>query len=352
MAADEVADAAEAIDPAELTAVAEEPPVVPELVGVGSPLVDLVVEVDDAFLRAHVHGAKGGMEIVGPEAIEALISAGSHAPVQVAGGAASNTTLGCASLGIESAFLGSVGRDHLADFYREALEGHNCRAWLVEHPEHATGRVLSMITPDAERTMRTYLGAAADLEVARVTPERFAGARLVMLEGYMLFNHELTWAVAQAASGAGCKLALDMASFEVVQANRHVIEQLLDDHVDLVFANEDEAAAWAGDVHAALDDLAGRCEVAVVKLGAEGAWIASGEERHHVAAIEIETAVDTTGAGDSWAAGFLAGYLRGLPLTRCGHLGALAGAAVVQRPGAQLPKSEWLALRGYLDAWA
>ncbi|MHC5068221.1 MAG: PfkB family carbohydrate kinase, partial [Planctomycetota bacterium] len=192
---------------------------VPEIVGVGSPLVDYILEVDEAFLAAHVAGGKGGMELVGADDIRALIEASQHAPVRAAGGAASNTTIGCASLGLTAAFFGSCGRDELAEFYCSALEGHGCQPWLVEHPEHETGRVLSMITPDAERTMRTYLGAAADFEVRHITPERFAGVRLVMLEGYALFNHDLTWAVAQAAKAAGCQLALDLASYEVVSAN-------------------------------------------------------------------------------------------------------------------------------------
>jgi len=322
----------------------------PEVVGVGSPLVDYVLEVDDAFLTKHVEGDRGGMQVVEEPAIRALIEASGHAPYRAAGGAASNTTVGMASLGCTAAFMGSVGADDHAEFYREALLEHDCTPWLVEHPEHHTGQVVSMVTADAERTMRTYLGAAADLEVSTITPERFAGVRLVMLEGYALFNHELTWAVAQSAKAASCELALDLASFEVVRANHHVIEQLLDDHVDLVFANEDEAEAWRGGIEDALADLSARCKVAVIKLGAEGAWIAEGEHHQHVAA-EVVEAVDTTGAGDCWAAGFLAAYLRGLPLARCGHVGAMCGAAVVQVAGAQLPRAKWAPIRGYLDAW-
>ncbi|MDA3959304.1 MAG: adenosine kinase [Planctomycetota bacterium] len=322
-----------------------------ELIGVGSPLVDLVLEVSDDFLATKVAGDKGGMVPVDLPEIEDLINAAGVAPAMSAGGAASNTTVGCAALGIGAAFIGSCGQDEYATYYKKALETQGCETRLVEHPEQATGRVLSLITPDAERTMRTFLGAAAVLDPAAVTPEMFAGARVVMLEGYTLFNHDLTWAVAKAAKAAGCELALDLASFEVVNANKDVIEQLLDDHVDLVFANEDEARAWRGDTHAALEDLSARCKVAVVKLGAEGAWIAADGENHHVGTEMVE-AVDTTGAGDNWAAGFLAGYLRGLPMERCGQLGAMAGAAVVQIVGAQIPRAEWQTMRGYLDAWA
>jgi sugar/nucleoside kinase (ribokinase family) len=325
----------------------------PELIGVGSPLVDLVATVKEEFLAKHVDGAKGGMHLVGAEVIEEILEDGKVKPVKSAGGAASNTTVGVANLGIRAAFIGSCGGDEYGRFYREALTAQGCEPRLVEHPDLPTGRVLSLVTPDAERTMRTCLGAAAALDPAHFTPTTFAGARAVMLEGYTLFNVKLTRAIAQAAKEAGCELALDLASFEVVEANREVIRELLDGFVDLVFANQDEARAWnpAG-AEAALADLARHAPVAVVKLGKDGALIGGrGLPTVHVAAEQVE-AIDTTGAGDCWAAGFLAGHLRGLPPAHCGKLGALAGAAVVQVKGAQVPREQWLGVKGYLDAWA
>lgn len=322
----------------------------PELVGVGSPLVDLLLEVDDDFVEREAGGGKGGMHLLEPAELDALLAAARKEPTTVAGGAASNTVVGCANLGIASAFIGSCGHDELADFYRAALEEQGCRPMLDPHDELPTGRVLCLITPDAQRTMRTALGAAAAADPRSFTPERFAGARLVMMEGYVLFNHALAFAVVEAARAAGCEVALDLASFEVVEANRVVLEELLEGRVDLVFGNEDEARAWKGSVHDALDDLAGRARVAAIKTGEEGAWIACGDERHHVPAEQV-TALDTTGAGDCWAAGFLAGYLRGLPLARCGYMGALAGAAVVQVTGARAPADQWRRIRGYLEAW-
>lgn len=324
----------------------------PELIGIGSPLVDLLLTVDDGFLAKHVTGSKGGMELVGPAEIESLLGKAKKDAVRAAGGAASNTTVGCANLGIRSAFVGSIGRDAYADFYRDALLAQGCEPRLIAHGELPTGHVLSMVTPDSQRTMRTCLAAAAALDPAAITAETFAGARLVMLEGYTLFNHDLTRAIAAAAKAAGCKLALDLASFEVVLANKAVLEELLSGQVDLVFANEDEAKAWHPDgAQAALDDLANRAGLAVVKLGREGALIRRGDERIQVPAEMVE-AIDTTGAGDCWAAGFLAGYLRDLPLDQCGTLGAKAGAAVVQVMGGQVPRESWLTIKGYLDAWS
>ncbi len=324
----------------------------PELIGIGSPLVDLLLNVDDDFVIRHVSGAKGGMELVGPAEIQGLLGKAKKDPVRAAGGAASNTTVGCANLGLRTAFVGSIGKDAYAEFYREALRAQGCEPRLIEHAELPTGHVLSLVTPDSQRTMRTCLAAAAALDPAAITAETFRGARLVMLEGYTLFNHDLTRAIARAAKEADCELALDLASFEVVHANKAVIAELLDGQVDLVFANEDEAQAWRpGPPDEALADLARHVRLAVVKLGREGAMIRRGDEVVRVGA-ELVEAIDTTGAGDCWAAGFLAGYLRGLPLATCGRLGAKSGAAVVQVMGAQVPRDSWLAIKGYLDAWA
>jgi sugar/nucleoside kinase (ribokinase family) len=324
----------------------------PELIGVGSPLVDLILLVKDNFISKHVAGEKGGMVMVDAEVIETLLKANDKDPTQSAGGAAANTTVGCANLGIHTAFIGTCGDDAYGDFYHHALLHQGCEPRLIRRADMPTGRVLSMVTPDAERTMRTCLGAAATLTPEHFNAQTFAGARVVMLEGYTLFNHDLTRAVARAAKDAGCELALDFASFEVVRANVAVINELLDGLVDIVFANEDEAKAW-NDIspEAALEELAQKVKVVAVKLGKEGALIARGKERVRVNADVVE-AIDTTGAGDCWAAGFLAGYLRGLSLEECGRLGSQSGAAVVQVMGGQLPREKWLGIKGYLDAWA
>lgn len=325
---------------------------VPELIGVGSPLVDFIVHVDDDFLAREVPGGKGGMQMVDAAHIAGLIDKAGGTVTRAPGGAAANTTVGAAALGLRTAFVGSAGADELGRYFAASLGEVACESRLLHSEELPTGHVLSLVTPDAQRTMRTCLGAALALAPDRFSPDIFAGSRMVMLEGYTLFNHELTRAIARAAKAAGCELALDLASFEVVQANRGILEELLAGQVDLVFANEDEARAWHPDLEQALADLGRRTTVAVVKLGAEGALIQSGAERHRVEAEKVPAVVDTTGAGDNWAAGFLAGYLRGLPLDRCGRLGSHAGAAVVQKLGAQPDPADWRRLRGWLDAWA
>jgi sugar/nucleoside kinase (ribokinase family) len=324
----------------------------PEVIGIGSPLVDLVLRVDDAFLSEHVSGAKGGMEFIEPDAITALIQLAGKLPAQTPGGSSANITVGMANLGVPAAFVGCAGTDELGGFYAEALVGNRTQPRLVDHRVLPTGRVLALVTPDGERTMRTCLGAAAALKPAHLAPATFAGAKLVVVEGYSLFNHELARAIVRTARAAGCAVALDLAAKEVVAANREVIDELFGYGIDLVFANQDEAHTWnpAGP-EVALADLARKARVAVVKLGKDGAMVRRGDEVARASGQAVQP-VDTIGAGDSFAAGFLAAWLRDLPLTAAVRIGCLCGAASVQVEGAQLPHETWLALRGSLDAWS
>jgi sugar/nucleoside kinase (ribokinase family) len=323
----------------------------PVVIGIGSPLVDLVLRVEESFLVDHVRGAKGGMEFIDPESISRLIQLSGQNPIRSPGGSAANITVGLANLGIPSAFIGQIGIDDFGSFYSGALIEQHCQPRLVDHTILPTGRVLALVTPDGERTMRTCLGAAAALDAQQLAPATFLGAKLVVVEGYSLFNHELARAIVRNARAAGCAVALDLAAFEVVQANREIIEELFAIGVDLVFANQDEARAWnPASPESAIDELAVKAKVAAVKLGKDGAHIARGSERIRVASEPV-VPIDTIGAGDCWAAGFLAAWLRGLPLDVCGRLSCRCGAAVVQVQGAQLPRDHWLHLKGRLDAW-
>jgi sugar/nucleoside kinase (ribokinase family) len=275
-------------------------------------------------------------------------------PAQAAGGAASNATVGAAALGIKAAFIGNVGDDELGGYYRTALQLQGCDPRLGVRAGTPTGRVLALVTFDAQRTFRTCLGAAATLDPAQFTADTFAGAQVVMLEGYSLFNHDLTRAVARATRAAGAQLALDFAAHEVVRANRAVLNELLDAGlIDLAFLNQDEAAAWSGgDPLAALPDIAPRVRLVAVKLGADGAVLRQGRDELRAPPVPAAQVVDTTGAGDAWAAGFLAGWIRKAPLDICADLAARAGSHAVQVIGAQLPRPVWQHLKGRLDAWS
>lgn len=313
--------------------------------GVGSPLLDILARVDDAFLE-RVPGAKGGMLMLPAAALAELVRALPVPPQRTAGGAAGNTIFALAELGDEVGLLGKLGDDEEGRLYLEQLRAlGGSTAELALSAEVPTGVCLSLITPDAERTMRPHLGAALTLTAAEVERVDFHRYGRLYIEGYLLASPVFPL-VLRKGRQAGCQMALDLASFEVVAAERARLLQILPADIDLVFANADEAAAlYPGcNLEEQLRRLAQACPIAVIKLGREGAVVRRGAETVRVAAPAVP-AVDTTGAGDLWAAGFLHGLNRGLPLATCAEFGALTAAEVVQVVGAKIAAARWSCLR-------
>ncbi|KXU34509.1 ribokinase [Cephaloticoccus primus] len=311
--------------------------------------MDLLAHTDDAFLREHLTGEKGGMVLVDDADIAALVGRLAPAPVAaVPGGAAANTAVAAAKLGLRTSFLGKVGSDATAAQYLAHFREHGGDTSRLKHAPLPNARCLSLVTPDGQRTMRTHLGAAMTLAPEEVSPEDFAGVRHAHIEGYLLFNPALADKVVQSARAAGCTLSIDLASFEVVAAARDWIFAQLEQGVDILFANEDEARTLFQrdepyeNYARALARFGG---IAAVKIGAEGAWLARGDALHRIAPIPVAQVVDTTGAGDAWAGGFLYAHLRGAPLSDAGALGSLLGSQSVQHLGAAIPAAYWPQLR-------
>jgi len=338
-----------------------------DLIGVGSPIMDLLAHVDDSFLREHVSGEKGGMVLVEDADIAELV-AKLPSLATVPGGAAANTTLAAARLGLSTAFLGKVGSDDTAAQYLANFREHGAdTARFKQHPALPNARCLSLVTSDGQRTMRTHLGAAMTLAPEEISPSDFAGVRHAHIEGYLLFNPALADAILSAARAAGCTLSLDLGSFEVVNIAREWIFRQLEAGIDIVFANEDEARALFADnpeqtQRGSADEgpalaasestpdkqaeaLARFDGIAAVKIGAEGAWLAQGDSLHRIAPAPVSQVIDTTGAGDAWAGGFLYAHLRGAPLPSAGALGSLLGAEAVQCLGAAIPADRWPEIR-------
>jgi sugar/nucleoside kinase (ribokinase family) len=314
------------------------------VLGVGSPIVDLLARVSDEWLRAAIPGEKGGMELIDAHTMAGIVAQLDGELVKAPGGSAGNTAFALARLGINTAFLGKIGDDANGKYYREVFEqlGGSGGCFKVSK-EAATARCLSLVTPDSERTMRTDLGAAALFLPQEVTQSDFQSCSHVHVEGYLLFNPDLILAVLTAAKEAGCTISLDLASFEVVHASATSLPHLLRDYVDMVFANEAEAEAFCGSAvpEDGLRALAQLCPVVAVKLGKDGALLSRHGEEVRVAAVPAAKVVDTTGAGDYWAAGFLYGCLQGYDLHTCGELGSLLGAEAVQQMGAFIPDPRW-----------
>lgn len=319
-----------------------------DLIGVGSPILDILAQVDEEFLINHVSGAKGGMELVDSNSIGELIGKISGPLVQAPGGSAANSIVGAQRLGLRTSFLGKVGNDATASFYEQGFQNLGTDVSRLKRADVSNGRCLSLVTPDSQRTMRTDLGAAMTLQPSEVSAEDFADCRHAHIEGYQLFNPLLMQQILASAKAAGCSISVDLASFEVVRAAAESLPTILKNDVTLVFANEDEGAALTGlkdDYEGMALALGQLCEIAVVKMGKEGAWIANKGKLIRVQPIWVEHAVDTTGAGDLWAGGFLYGWLKGLPLEECGKIGSLLGAEVVQVMGAAIPEERWEVIR-------
>jgi len=321
-----------------------------DLIGVGSPIMDLLAQVPDAFLTT-VTGAKGGMVLVDAGEMEAIVTRLKHPPASVSGGSAGNTAVSAARLGLRTTFLGKLGNDATAAAYRTHFSSAGGDVSRFKYADLANARCVSLITPDGERTMRTCLGAAMTLAPSEISHLDFHGCRHAHIEGYLLFNRDLANAVVAAARTAGCTLSIDLASFEVVNAARDWILAQLSIGIDVVFANEDEIhALFPGlgkdySVHAKrLAEFGG---VAAVKIGKDGAWVACGTELHRIQPVPAPTVLDTTGAGDAWAAGFLYGYLHGWTPLASGALGSRLGSECVRHLGPAIPTAHWPELHAH-----
>ena len=316
-----------------------------DLIGVGSPIMDLLARVSDAFLTKHVAGDKGGMVLVDSAEMQRLVGLLEGEPAYATGGSAANATFNATRLGLKSTFLGKLGNDTLADVYRKRFEQAGVDATRFKRGTVPNARCLALVTPDAQRTLRTDLGAAMTLAPAEVSADDFRGCRHAHVEGYLVFNQALADAVLTAARLAGCTTSVDLSSFEVVNASRTWLFSQFRKGIDVVFANEDEIRALFEDNTSAFELLARKLAdhgvLAAVKVGRDGAWIADGAALHRIAPVPVANVVDTNGAGDAWAAGFLYGYLRQWPLPACGALASLLGAETVMHMGPIIPQTHW-----------
>ena len=316
---------------------------VPTVLGFGTAILDLLVRTDDAFVAEHSGGGKGGMVLIDEAACNKMLSLLPDYTV-APGGSAGNTLAGLLRLGIGGRMMGKVGRDEQGDLYRDrfAKLGGDISAFKFSETTR-TGCCICLVTPDSERTMRTCLGAASEITEKDFRPEDLDGVNLVHLEGYQLYSPGMFELLLSEAKKRNIPVSFDFSSYEIVKTFRNRIETLLKD-VSIIFANEEEAAEFVGrdkfTPEYALDVLSGYCDTAVVKLGKKGALLRRNGETVSVEA-ELVKAVDTTGAGDLWQAGFLYGHLTGKSLETCGKLGAALGAEVVSVLGGVIPEEGW-----------
>jgi fructokinase len=317
-----------------------------DILGIGNAIVDVLARAEDGFLEQR-NLAKGAMRLIGPAEAEALYAA--MAPgVESSGGSAGNTCAVAAALGARVGFLGKVADDQLGRVF-----AHDIKAAGVHFPtpplkdSAPTARCLILVTPDAQRTMNTFLGACVHFSAADVAEAEVARAKVLYMEGY-LFDPPAAQAAFMEASRIahrhGRQVALSLSDAFCVQRHRRAFRKLVREEVDILFANESEILALyeTEDFEEAAELVRQEVGLAALTRSAEGSVIIAGEDRHQVAAVPTRV-VDTTGAGDAYAAGFLAAHTRGLPLPECGRWGSVAAAEVISHFGAR-PQADLQAL--------
>jgi sugar/nucleoside kinase (ribokinase family) len=307
-----------------------------DVAAIGNAIVDVIASASDDFL-VEEGLVKGSMALIDDDMAIALYGR-MAAAVEVSGGSAGNTVAGIASLGGRAVHIGKLGEDLLGDVFVHDLDAIGARFAGGRMSAPGTGRCLINVTPDGERTMSTYLGAAALLTPDDVDAAVIEAASIVYLEGYLFDPHEARRAFAKAAGLARASsrlIALTLSDSFVVERHREALLGFIDTEVDILFANEAEITCLfdTTDFDAAVRAMRGRAKIAAVTRGATGSTIVSGEEMHHVDAVPVEKVVDTTGAGDQYAAGFMFGLAQGRSLDYCGRLGSLAAAEVIAHVG-------------------
>jgi sugar/nucleoside kinase (ribokinase family) len=314
-----------------------------DVVGIGNAIVDVIAHADEAFLEKEAL-VKGTMALIDAERAEALYRIMGPA-IEASGGSTANTMAGIASLGGSGAFIGKVRDDLLGQVFRHDLTAQGVRfdtPAATEGP--ATARCLILVTPDGQRTMNTFLGACAELGPDDIDPEIVGMAQVTYLEGY-LFDPPLAQKAfrnaAAIAHGAGKKVALSLSDPFCVDRHRSAFRDLVAGHVDILFANEAEICSLyeTDDFAAAAAAVRGRVAIAALTRSADGSVVFANGEEHRVKAAPVARVVDSTGAGDLYAAGFLYGLTRGLPLPICGAIGSLCAAEIITHVGARPEKN-------------
>ena len=310
-----------------------------DVVGVGNAIVDVLAQAEDAQLKK-LALEKGAMTLIDADRAEELY--GQMGPgIEVSGGSAANTLAGIASLGGAGAYIGKVRDDTLGKVF-----AHDLTATGVDYRSRPvadgapTARCLIFVTPDAQRTMQTFLGISTELGPEDIDPESIGAAQITYLEGYLFDKDEAKEAFVKAAElahAAGRKVALTLSDPFCVDRHRAAFRHLVEGHIDILFANEAEIISLyeTADFDGALDRVRGQCEVAALTRSEKGSVLVSPDESVEVAAAPVERVVDTTGAGDLYAAGVLFGLTRGYELEACGRIGAICAAEIISHYGAR-----------------
>ena len=312
-----------------------------KVIGIGNALTDILVLLKDDSMLKELNLPKGSMQLIEEEKLKEIIKKLGNEPSQtVSGGSAANTIHGLSALKVPTSFIGKIGFDSVGEAYELEMRQAGIKT-LLTHGSAASGTALAFVSPNSERTFASYLGAAIELTAQDISAEDLRGYDVMHIEGYLLQNYDLIEHCLKTAKAEGLKTSLDLASYNVVELNLPFLKKIIGQYIDIVFANEEEARAYTGKEEAeALAVLAEQTEIAIVKWGSKGSLIRQGEECYHIRAQECQP-IDTTGAGDLYAAGFLYGWSVGASLEQAGTIGTMLAAEVIQVHGAKIPEERW-----------
>ncbi len=321
-----------------------------KVIGMGNALVDILTRLEDDTILADLNYPKGSMQLVDmKEAGNVLLATLDFPRNQASGGSAANTIHGLANLGVETGFFGKVGKDEWGEFFRSDLEKKSIKPYLLESNSQS-GRAFALISPDSERTFATFLGAAVELTRLEVPDDLFDDYSILHIEGYLVQNRELIRHALQLAKSKGLKVSLDLASFNVVEENLEFLHEMVEKYVDILFANEEEAKAFTGlEEEDALLQISRTCDLTILKLGKRGSVVRHQNKIIKISSIEAES-LDTTGAGDLYASGFLYGMIHGLPIEKCGKIGSLLAGKVIEVIGPKMDDDAWPEIKKQVSA--
>ncbi|MGI6320051.1 MAG: adenosine kinase [Bacteroidales bacterium] len=320
-----------------------------KILGMGNALVDIMTLLPDDETLTKFELPKGSMQLVDYNFHNNIQNYTKSFKKQLAsGGSAANTIHGLSKLGAKCGFIGKVGQDEMGQFFKKDMIENNIEPFLTES-ETNSGVATALVSKDSERTFATYLGAASELIADNIDEKTFEGFGIFYIEGYLVQNHELIEKAVKTAKEKGLEVALDLASYNVVEDNFDFIQRIVKDYVDIVFANEEEAKAFTGkEPQEALIELGKFAKIAIVKIGKKGSLILKDGIVSTIQGLKANS-IDTTGAGDSYAAGFLYGYVNNKSMETCGNMGSFISAKVVEVVGPKLNEDIWKEIREHIS---